>query len=209
LSTQIDPFPDGWPSEIGRLRNEVVAVRDKASPFFKGSPDPADADIAGRVTTLAAPYKLEENDRHPTIIRAAATVGKEIENFAPSRKYMGGDHILSALPITQMLDDILQDEISNAIRKFAHDLQNIENISDPSQAVARFIQSTNPASQEVIEQHALECKLAAGLIDCGNSFLNLYAARRTALELYAAGQVSQGWWQYLPASLRSIFSETT
>lgn len=209
MDAQIDPFSGGWLDGIERLRNEAVAVRDKVIPFFMDPPDPAVADLEDRVAAQVARYKLEENDRHPTITQAAVTVGEEIEKFRNSRTNMGEIYPFSTLAITMMLEGVALHEMNNAMRQLGQELQGIADVSDIGPAAERFIRSIDPASQEIIERNALKYKLAGGMIDCGNSFLNLDTAWCAALELYVNGQAPQGWWQHLPAPLRSIFSETT
>jgi hypothetical protein len=61
----------------------------------------------------------------------------------------------------------------------------------------------------LVGQYALVCGLAGRMIDAGNAFLNLDAELRTALKFYAEGRAPQGWWNHLPAPLRSIFGEGT
>ncbi|MFC1441466.1 hypothetical protein ABUW04_24705 [Streptacidiphilus sp. N1-10] len=214
---EIRPFSEDWPDEIKRLRDEVVAVLHKISPFYMAPPDPDDVALEGKVTALVAPYGLKENERHSTITDAVATVGEQIQNFAASRNDMGHKYIWSAPAITMKLDGVLLTGTLEAMGDFRNYLRATANrFADMTGGETRkqlqdLVQSQpiDSTTRVLVEQYALVCGLAGRMIDAGNAFLNLDAQLRVALEFYAEGRAPQGWWDKLPAPLRSVFDEGT
>jgi hypothetical protein len=213
---QILPFSDDWLDEVKRLREEVVAVRDKLSPFFMDPVDPSEAALERKVTEQVARYGLPENDRHATIRQAAATVNNQLRGYAASRETMGSNYISAAPMITMKLDGVVLTGIKNILDEFNNEMRDLTarlagmSEGDIPEEVQAFIQSQGDSSKQVlIGQYALVCGLAGRLIDAGNEFLNLNARRSAALELYANGKAPKGWSQHLPTPARSIFSEAT
>jgi hypothetical protein len=212
--SQVRPFSEEWPEEIKRLRGEVIAVRDRLSPFFM-APDPAEMALEGKVMEQVARYELDESDRHPTIRQAAATVGEDLEKFARSRRNMGESYIYSTPVITMKLEGVIVAGIDAIMTQFGDYLNDLtERFSDISKAgmdqgMGRLIRDTDATQQKLIARYALVCGLAGKMIDAGNAFLNLNAELRAALELYADGRAPHGWWQHLPAPVQSIFNEGT
>lgn len=214
---EIRPFSKNWPDEIKRLRDEVVAVLNKVSPFYMAPPDPADAALEGKVTAQLAPYGLDENDRHETIKGAAAAAGEQIKSFASLRGEMGHKYIWSVPMITMKLDGVMQTGVLALLDDFQNYLRDlIDKLADMTEGETRKelqdhmrAQQIDSTTQVLVGQYALMCGLAGRMIDAGNAFLNLDAELRAALELYAAGRAPQGWRNRLPAPVRSIFSEGT
>ena len=214
---EIRPFSKDWRDEIKRLRDEVVAVLHKVSPFYMSPPDPADAALEVKVAAQVAPYGLDENDRHRTIRGAVAAVGEQIQNFADLRNDMGHKYIWSVPMVTMKLDGVMQSGVQAAIGDFQNYLRDVagrlaQMAEDETRRQLQDLIQSQPidsTTQELAAKYALACGLAGRMIDAGNAFLNLDAELRTALRFYAEGRVPQGWWNHLPAPLRSIFSEGT
>ena len=216
-SYEIRPFSEDWLKEIKRLRDEVVVVLHKISPFYMDPPDSADAALEGKVTAKVAPYGLKENDRHETIKGAVATAGAQLRNFATSRSDMGHKYIWAAPVITMKLDGFILtaaqsaiDDFQNYLRETANRMSRIAE-GETRKQLQDFVQSQplDSTTQVLAARYALVCGLAGRMIDAGNAFLNLNAERRAILKFYAEGTAPQGWWNHLPAPVRSIFGEAT
>lgn len=212
---QIRPFDEDWADEVERLRGEVIAVRDKVSPFSMEAPDPDDTTLEANVTSLVSPYGLNENDRHHIIRSAAASVGQLMENFGHARQGIGFSYIETAFIMSMKLGGVLLIGMQAGIGDFVNYLRGItDQLTQMTEGKTREALQDYAQSQQVdskrqllIGQYALRCGLAGKLIDAGNEFLNLNFELRVLLRSYVDGRVPHGWRNHLPAPLRSIFSE--
>ena len=195
------------------MRDEVIAVRDKVSPFSMEAPDPDDTTLEGNVTSLVSPYDLNENDRHQIIRSAAASVGQLMENFGHARQGIGFSYIEIAFIMNMKLGGVLVIGMQAGIGDFVNYLRGIRDQltqmteRETREALQDYAQSQQVDSkrQLLIGQYALRCGLAGKLIDAGNEFLNLNFELRVLLRSYVDGRVPHDWRDHLPAPLRTFW----
>jgi hypothetical protein len=203
---QIDPFSDDVAATINQLIEKLTAARGAIGQLGLAT----DAEGAARhkkIKDLASRYELPENDRHPLIRQTASTVEQEIKCLELSRASLGATYGLTANTMISKLVLLRGEQVSEAIDKFRDQTRRIAEMSNPSEAVDDAIDNADEESKKRIARFTAVIGLAGTMIDAGNQYLDLNAARNAALEFYANGTRPKGWSQRLPKPLRSIMSE--
>jgi hypothetical protein len=186
-----------------------LARREQEAPL---DPKTERAEIGRKASERAAPYSLAENDRNPTIKRAAETVSSATPSFGEACDKMAYDYAVTGMLVRQRIELYMVKTMNESLQQLGEDLEAAARQNDfaaMSTAWAEAAAGLDITSREFLGGIVLELQRIGSLIDVGNAFVNLDKTRNAAMQRYGTGKTPQGWKERLPRPLASIFSEAT
>jgi hypothetical protein len=201
---QVPPVPQGkFRRLFGLTRRENEDSLD---------PKAERGEIGRKASERAAPYSLAENDRNPTIKRAAETVSSATTSFAAACDKMAYEYAVTGMLVRQRVELYMVKTMNKNLQQLGESIEAAARRNDfaaMSTAWAEAAEGLDITSRKFLGGIILELQRIGSLIDVGNAFVNLDKTRNAAMQRYGTGKNPQGWKERLPRPLASIFSEAT
>jgi hypothetical protein len=210
-SYPIDPLVDGLPLNLRDLMDELSAARQAVHELWV-EPKAESAEIEKNAWERAAHYTLLENARHPSIKKAAETVGEATSSFGDVCNAMDTQHAVVTYKVRSRIEIAMMEDANRNLQELGAAMASAAKRADFAAihtALNEAAVGFDTTSKEFLGGKYLDVLRIGSLIDVGNAFANLAEMRHVAMQRYAKGQEPHGWRNRLPRPVQAVFTEGT